>query len=64
VLLEVNSATGELARIEIQEAGGIGLEYRFGNWQTDVPLSPEMFRFEVPPGVAIVNGASLSDSSR
>jgi outer membrane lipoprotein carrier protein len=59
VLLEVNSATGELARIEIQEAGGIELEYRFGNWQTDVPLPPEMFRFQVPPGVAIVNGASL-----
>ena len=33
VLLELDSSTGELARIAIRQPGGIELEYRFGNWQ-------------------------------
>ena len=61
VLLEVDTSTGELARIEIRQPGGIELEYRFGNWQTDIPLSGDLFRFQVPAGVAIVDGASLSE---
>jgi outer membrane lipoprotein carrier protein len=63
VLLELDTATGELARIDIRQPGGIELEYRFGNWQTDIPLAPDLFRFQVPVGVAIVNGASLPDST-
>lgn len=59
VLLEVDASTGELARIEIHQPGGIGLEYRFGNWQTDIPLSVDLFHFQVPAGVAIVDGESL-----
>jgi outer membrane lipoprotein carrier protein len=62
VLLEVDTSSGELARINVRQPGGIGLEYRFGNWQTDIPLAGDLFRFQVPPGVAIVDGASLSDS--
>jgi outer membrane lipoprotein carrier protein len=62
VLLELDTSTGELARIEIRQPGGIELEYRFGNWQSDVPLAGELFRFQVPAGVAIVDGASLSES--
>ena len=58
VLLEVDAETGELARIEIQQAGGIELEFRFGSWQTDIPLSADLFRFQVPTGVAIVDGTS------
>src|SRR4029077_12960272 len=60
VLLELDTATGELARIEIRQPGGIELEYRFGNWQSDVPLAGDLFRFQVPSGVAIVDGAALS----
>ncbi len=60
VLLEVDSSSGELARIEIRQPGGVELEYRFGNWQTDIPLSPDLFRFEVPRGVAIVDGSALA----
>jgi outer membrane lipoprotein carrier protein len=59
VLLEVDTSSGELARIEIHQPGGIDLEYRFGNWQTDIPLSADLFKFQVPNGVAIVNGAAL-----
>jgi outer membrane lipoprotein carrier protein len=59
VLLEVDTSSGELARIEIHQPGGIDLEYRFGNWRTDIPLTADLFKFQVPNGVAIVNGASL-----
>jgi outer membrane lipoprotein carrier protein len=61
VLLEVDTSTGELARIEIRQPGGIELEYRFGNWQSDIPLAGDLFRFQVPAGVAIVDGVSLSE---
>jgi outer membrane lipoprotein carrier protein len=64
VLLEVDSGSGELARIEIRQPAGVDLEYRFGNWQTDIPLSEDLFRFQVPPGVAIVDGAGLTASPR
>lgn len=59
VLLEVDTSSGELARIEIHQPGGIDLEYRFGNWQTDIPLTADLFKFQIPIGVAIVNGASM-----
>jgi outer membrane lipoprotein carrier protein len=61
VLLELDTSTGELARIEIRQPGGIEMEYRFGNWQSDIPLAGDLFHFQVPPGVAIVDGASLSE---
>jgi outer membrane lipoprotein carrier protein len=64
VLLEVDASTGELARIQIRQPGGIELEYRFGNWQTGIPLPDEMFRFQVPAGVAIVDGSALVKDSR
>ena len=62
VLLELDTSTGELARIDIRQPGGIELEYRFGNWQSDIPLVGDLFRFQVPAGVAIVNGQSLSEA--
>lgn len=62
VLLEVDTSSGELARIDVRQPGAIDLEYRFGNWQSDVPLAGNLFRFQVPAGVAIVDGASLSES--
>lgn len=62
VRLEVNTFSGELARIQIRQPGGIELEYRFGDWQTDIPLDSSLFRFEVPQGVAIVDGLATPDS--
>ena len=64
VLLEVDKSSGELARIEIRQPGGIELEYRFGDWQTDIALADDMFRFQVPVGVAVVDGAALADGPR
>ena len=54
VLLEVNPVTGELADVRVLQPGGIALEYRFGNWQENVPLADSLFRFQAPEGVAIV----------
>ena len=64
VLLEMDTSSGELARIQIRQPGGIELEYRFGNWRTDVPLDAGLFRFQVPKGVAIVDGAAMSEAPR
>ena len=64
VLLEVDSSSGELASVRIRQAGGIELEYRFGDWQQGVPLPDEMFQFHPPAGVAIVDGSSLNSTSR
>jgi outer membrane lipoprotein-sorting protein len=64
VLLEVNSSNGQLASVRIGQAGGIEIEYRFGDWQEGLPLPEEMFQFRPPPGVAIVDGSALHNASR
>jgi outer membrane lipoprotein carrier protein len=56
VFFEVVRDTGELARLIVRQAGGIEVEFRFENWRFDPTLPDSMFRFEPPPGVAIVNG--------
>jgi outer membrane lipoprotein carrier protein len=56
VLLEIGRDTGELARIVVRDKGGIGVEFRFAQWRDDPPIAEALFHFEVPPGVAIVNG--------
>jgi outer membrane lipoprotein carrier protein len=64
VLLELDKSSGELARIEIRQPGGIELEYRFGDWRTDIALPDTMFQFQVPVGVAIVDGTALSEAPK
>jgi outer membrane lipoprotein carrier protein len=64
VLLEVDKSSGELARIEIRQPGQIALEYRFGSWQEDIPLADSLFQFQVPVGVAVVDGTALSEGLR
>lgn len=54
VLLEVNPESGELADVRVLQPGGIELEYRFGNWQENLPLTESLFHFQAPAGVAIV----------
>ncbi len=56
VFFEVARDTGELARLVVRQAGGIEVEFRFENWRFDPAVPDTMFRFEAPPGVAIVNG--------
>jgi outer membrane lipoprotein carrier protein len=56
VLLEIERESGELRRILVRDKGGIGIEFRFKNWVDDPVVAEALFHFEVPPGVAIVNG--------
>jgi outer membrane lipoprotein carrier protein len=56
VLLEVARESGELARIEILNKGGVAIEFRFEQWRDDAVVAEALFHFEVPRGVAIVNG--------
>lgn len=58
IFLEVAPTTGELARVFVREKGGVSIDFRFANWRFDPPVAASLFRFEVPPGVAIVNGES------
>ena len=56
VFFEEVPDSGELARIVVRQSDGVQIEFRFTNWQFDPPLPASMFRFDVPPGVAIVRG--------
>ena len=56
LLLEVDPATGDLSRVLIRQGGGVGLEFRFSNWERNPHLADSQFVFHPPPGVAIVEG--------
>jgi len=43
-------------RILVQQSGGVDVEFQFSHWSFDASLDDSLFRFEVPKGVAIVNG--------
>jgi len=56
VYLEVVQSSGDLVRILVKNAGGVGIEFRFAGWQYNPQVADSLFHFSVPPGVAIVNG--------
>ncbi len=56
VFFEIVRETGELARLLVRQSGGVEVEFRYENWRMNPPLPDSLFRFEVPAGVAIVNG--------
>ena len=64
VLLEVDTARDALLRVEIHQPGGVVVEFRFGNWQQDIPLPEAMFHFQAPAGVAIVDESSVRSPLR
>jgi len=53
---EISKATGELEKVAVLSAAGIKMEMRFSNWRFDPPAEEELFHFQPPKGVAIVNG--------
>jgi outer membrane lipoprotein carrier protein len=64
VFFEVVRNSGELVRVLVRNSGGVGIEFQFRNWRYDPPADESLFRFSVPPGVAIVNGElPTSDSA-
>jgi len=64
VLLEVDTVRDALLRVEIHQPGGVVVEFRFGNWQQDIPLPEAMFHFQAPAGVAIVDESSVRSPLR
>ena len=56
LFLEFSNVSNELVRIIMHSSGGVDIEFRFTDWQFGPALPDSFFRFEVPPGVAIVNG--------
>jgi outer membrane lipoprotein carrier protein len=60
VLLEADSEA-RLVRVVIREAGNAETEFRFGNWQENLPIAKAKFHFQPPPGVAVVDEESLAN---
>jgi outer membrane lipoprotein carrier protein len=63
LLIEVDGQH-RLVRVLIREPGGVETEFQFGKWQENLVLAETLFRFIAPPGVAIVDEASLADHLR
>jgi outer membrane lipoprotein carrier protein len=59
IFLEVDPEA-YLARVVIHEAGNVTTEFRFGNWQENIPIPEMKFHFQPPPGVSIVDEDSLA----
>jgi outer membrane lipoprotein carrier protein len=59
VLFDVDSQF-RLAGVVIREPGAIETEFRFGEWEENVVVPESKFHFQPPPGVAIVDEASLA----
>jgi len=59
-LLFETDAEARLVRVVIREAGNAETEFRFGNWQENLPIPEIKFHFQLPPGVAIVDEESLA----
>jgi outer membrane lipoprotein-sorting protein len=47
----------------VREKGGVTVEFKFADWRFDPAIPNSFFQFNVPRGVAIVNGESAADSS-
>lgn len=55
-LFELNRQTGELLRALVVDDGGVQVEFRFTNWEFGPSVEDAKFHFQVPKGVAIVDG--------
>jgi outer membrane lipoprotein carrier protein len=58
VLLETDSQA-RLVRVVLHEAGNIDTEFRFGHWEENLPVPEAQFHFQPPPGVTVVDEATL-----
>src|SRR6202046_1393582 len=59
VLIE-SDPEGRLTRLIIRQPGNIETEFRFGNWEENLPISETKFHFDPPPGVVIVDESTLA----
>jgi len=56
VLFEIVRDTGELVHLVVRQSGGVQVEFHFAKWQFNPAVEEVLFHFQVPIGVAIVNG--------
>jgi outer membrane lipoprotein carrier protein len=63
VILEIDPQS-YLVRVVIREPGNLETEFRFGNWQENIPIPPDKFHFAPPPGVSIVDEDKLASDFR
>jgi outer membrane lipoprotein carrier protein len=61
VLLEADS-DARLVRIVVQQPGNLATEFRFKNWEENLPIPETKFHFEPPAGVAVVDESALAGS--
>jgi len=60
VYLETNPRA-QLVRVLIHQPGNAITEFRFGDWQENIPISDDMFHFQPPPGVSVVDQSALAN---
>jgi outer membrane lipoprotein carrier protein len=63
ILLETDPEA-HLVRVLVRQPGNLETEFRFGNWQENVPIAESKFHFEPPPGVEIVDEEKLAGQVR
>lgn len=59
IFLEVDPEA-YLVRVVIDEPGNVTTEFRFGNWQENIPVPEVKFHFQLPQGVSIVDEETLA----
>ena len=60
VLLE-SDPDSHLVRLIIRQPGNLETEFRFANWQENLPMAEPMFHFAPPPGVTVVDESALAN---
>lgn len=63
VILEIDSQS-YLVHVVIRQPGNLETEFRFGNWQENIPIPPDKFHFTPPPGVSVVDEDKLASGFR
>jgi len=63
VLLE-SDADARLVRIVIRQPGNLTTEFRFGDWEENLPIVETKFHFVPPAGVTVVDEATLAGGLR
>lgn len=61
VLIEADP-NAHLVRLIIRQPGKLETEFRFGNWQENLPIPESRFHFDPPPNITIVDEATLADA--
>jgi outer membrane lipoprotein carrier protein len=51
-----------LVRLLVRQPGNLETEFRFANWEENLPIPEVKFHFEPPPNGAVVDQASLAGS--